>query len=44
MKVKVSQAFSVIEKELFSEADTIMKRKKQLEIEREMKIQDLVSN
>lgn len=42
-KVKVSQAFSVIERELFSEANNILKKRKQLEMEKEKKRQDLVS-
>lgn len=41
-KLKVSQAFSITERELFSEAELIMKKRKQIEKDLEKKQQDLV--
>jgi len=43
-KLKVSQAYSVTERELFSEAEHILKRRKQAEEDFKKKQQDLVKN
>lgn len=41
-KLKVSEAYSITERELFQEAETILKRRKHLEEEKERREKELV--